>query len=332
MRLILDYFSPLKIGLGLFALAAIVSALIYYFANLDSLILWSAEFVPMAFAVVGIIFSVKKLREEHHFAVIALLLIVGTLGTVVLHLSRTHTEAAHAKQIAGLRERMDSWQTQNGQLLNAFLSKPPQSSQEAEMERRHNIQKALLGEYILSHSNVSQGMLAGTELPPADWMNKRLGELGEKWTVSSPTLVRTLPQSRPQLARAFFASEGDPPHEINAPMIDGIVTTRVVVYGIGDVTAHNVSVWIRLCIGCEWAKEPSGMGAQPFIHDAPASDRQWKFSQVYPGVFAPTMTIDIRPPKGVTNFGIAIFYACDECGQINREEAAKNQLIVHIRG
>jgi len=193
VRLILDYISPLKIGLGLLVCAAIGSGAVYYFANLDSLISWSAEFVPMAFAVVGIIFSVKRLREEHHFAVIALLLIVGVLGTVVLHLSRTHSEAEHAKEIAGLRERMDSVGDQNTQLLKAFLTKPILTSQEAEMGRRQNIQKALRSEYVLSHENISPGLLAGTELPPADWMNKRLHELGEQWTVTPPKSLSGAP-------------------------------------------------------------------------------------------------------------------------------------------
>src|SRR5258706_6448229 len=143
VRLLLDYFSPLNIGIGLLALAAVGSVLVYYFANVESVISWGAEFVPMAFAVVGIVFSVKKLREEHHFAVIALLIIVGVFGTVVLHLSRTHAETKHSTELGELRNRMDTVRDQNGQLLTAFLSKPPLSSQEAELERRRNIEKLL---------------------------------------------------------------------------------------------------------------------------------------------------------------------------------------------
>jgi hypothetical protein len=151
LRLILDYLSPVKIGLLLFGIAAVGATALYCFASAESVISWSAEFVPMAFAIVGIIFSVKTLREEHHFAVIALLVIVGVLGTVALHLSRTHAEAAHNKQISGLRDRIDSYQTQSSQLVSALVAKPSLTSQEAEMERRQNIQKALRGQYILSH-------------------------------------------------------------------------------------------------------------------------------------------------------------------------------------
>ena len=47
-----------------------------------------------------------------------------------------------------------------------------------------NIYKALRGEYILSHQNISPGLLAGNENPPNEWMNKRLGQLGENWRFS----------------------------------------------------------------------------------------------------------------------------------------------------
>jgi hypothetical protein len=38
-------------------------------------------------------------------------------------------------------------------------------------------------EYIASHDEISPALLAGTELPPAEWMNRRLEELGKPWRV-----------------------------------------------------------------------------------------------------------------------------------------------------
>jgi hypothetical protein len=119
--------------------------------------------------------------------------IVGIIGTVVLHLSRIHDQNSHVKEISGLRERMDSWQKQNMQLLTSLLKPAPPNARAAEVDRRQNIEKALRGEYILSHDNVSPDVLAGTEFPPADWMNRRLRELGENWTFTTPkTTTETL--------------------------------------------------------------------------------------------------------------------------------------------
>jgi hypothetical protein len=128
---------------------------------------------------------VKKFRDEHQAAVIAVIVIVGILGTVVLHLSRIRDQNTHMKEISGLRERMDSWQKQNTDLLKSLLKPAPPNAQAAEVDRRQNIEKALRGKYILSHDNVSPDVLAGTEFPPADWMNQRLRELGENWTFTA---------------------------------------------------------------------------------------------------------------------------------------------------
>jgi hypothetical protein len=38
-------------------------------------------------------------------------------------------------------------------------------------------------EYIASHDDISPGISAGTELPPAEWMNRRLAELNKPWRI-----------------------------------------------------------------------------------------------------------------------------------------------------
>jgi hypothetical protein len=55
---------------------------------------------------------------------------------------------------------------------------------EQEIARRQGLLTALRNEYILSHDGISPALMAGTEQPPSDWVNKRLRELGENWTVS----------------------------------------------------------------------------------------------------------------------------------------------------
>jgi hypothetical protein len=185
LRDLVVYFSPIKIAVAFLAFTILACTVVYWTLGFNSMLSWASDFVPLLFAVVGIVVSVRKFRDEHQAAVISVIVIVGILGTVVLHLSRIHDENSHAAEIRGLRERMDSWQQQNTELLSSLLKPVPLNAQASEIDRRQNIEKALRGEYILSHDNVSPEVLAGTQFPPADWMNRRLRELGESWTVTA---------------------------------------------------------------------------------------------------------------------------------------------------
>jgi hypothetical protein len=49
--------------------------------------------------------------------------------------------------------------------------------------RRNVLIGKLRQEYIFSHDGLSPALLAGTEPVPADWMNKRLAQMGELWRV-----------------------------------------------------------------------------------------------------------------------------------------------------
>ena len=53
-----------------------------------------------------------------------------------------------------------------------------------ELKRRRDILERLSREYILSHDGISPGVIAGTEQPPDTWINQRLKELREGWTVA----------------------------------------------------------------------------------------------------------------------------------------------------
>ena len=50
--------------------------------------------------------------------------------------------------------------------------------------RRNEIASALRKKYILSHDDVSAGIISGTEWPPLDWMNTELSSMGETWKAS----------------------------------------------------------------------------------------------------------------------------------------------------
>jgi hypothetical protein len=84
LRDLVVYFSPIKIAIALVAFTAQASAVAYWALGFDPALSWASDFVSLSFAVVGIVVSVKKFGDEHQAAVIAVIVIVGILGTVAL--------------------------------------------------------------------------------------------------------------------------------------------------------------------------------------------------------------------------------------------------------
>jgi hypothetical protein len=191
----------------------------------DTSLSWAVDLVPFSFAVISVFVSVKKLRDEHHNGVIVFVLLLGLAGTVVIHYSKARADANHHDEMDKLDKKLDSVGRQNGQLLSAVL-KPALTPGEAEVERKQNIEKALRSEYILSHDNISPGLLAGTEFPPTEWMNKRLQELGEKWTIAGSEHTAAASESN---QKADLGIEVVYP---TAPAID--------VFSLNHVMAHEV--------------------------------------------------------------------------------------------
>lgn len=155
-----------------------------------------ADFVPMAVAIVGIIMSYRTPTREHHFRTTLILVFTGLVGTGILTLNRIRNDAIHKTEMDGVNGKLQSVGIQNTQILSGLVggkpsapetSHPLESGQTSEATRRKNVLTSLRNEYILSHDNLSPALIAGTEQPPADWVNSRLKQLGEKWTVTAPS-------------------------------------------------------------------------------------------------------------------------------------------------
>ena len=159
-----------------------------------------ADAVPMLVAIAGVVMSYKQPKRESHFMATVVLFTVGLTGTGIMSWTRIRSERAHKYEVRDLTDRMDSVKNQNTQILFSLTPKQGgKTTQESEIERRQNLEKALRNEYILSHDNVSPGLIAGTEFPPSNWMNRRLRELGEKWAVAVPSQPLVSPQPQQPL-------------------------------------------------------------------------------------------------------------------------------------
>jgi hypothetical protein len=199
VRVIREYVRALTGSLSVYLILAItIVAPVVVFAGASLIfgfnwsLAWASDLVPFTFAVISVGVSVKALRDEHSNIVIVFVLFLGLAGTVIIHYSKVRAYKEHHAELDKLESKVDAVGNQNSKLLDAFIGKSL-TPQEAETERRQNIQKALRSEYILSHDNISQGLLAGTEFPPAEWTNKRLKELGEKWVVGYSAMTENSP-------------------------------------------------------------------------------------------------------------------------------------------
>lgn len=155
-----------------------------------------ADFVPMAIALVGIVMSYRTPKKEHHFRTTVILILAGLAGTGIMSWTRLNNERAHREEVNGLNTKLRSVADQNTKILDGFaLTKPAAplsvAPKPTEASRRRNILALLRNEYILSHSSVDPSLLAGTVQPPTEWVNHRLKQLGETWSVEgAPLKVR----------------------------------------------------------------------------------------------------------------------------------------------
>lgn len=161
-----------------------------------------ADATPILLAVVGIVISYIQPKKESHRATTTVLIICGVLGSAILSANRLLSEAVHKKEIATLNQKIDVVRDQNANLSSFLLSAKTSGLKEA--DRRRGIETTLRNEYILSHNPIDPDILAGTKMPPQEWMNQRLHDLKENWTISEET------SQKPAAPRSYVVLNGNP--------------------------------------------------------------------------------------------------------------------------
>jgi len=143
---------------------------------------------------------VKKLEEKRGVRVFLICLFVffGFLAIVVNAVNREEqdhkAETQEDKMAVVLRSVTN--------IQDALKSKSPNMT---EAERREHLASSLRDEYILSHDPIDPAILAGKAMPPQDWMNNRLNQLGETWKVS-----KEIPAAPAPAPRSYIVLDGNP--------------------------------------------------------------------------------------------------------------------------
>ena len=79
----------------------------------------------------------------------------------------------------------------------------------------------------------------------------------------------------------------------------------------GDVAAHELQIWVRLCDQCVWKEEPAGFN--PPDKNKPR-DRERAIGDFSPGPIFTAMDIHVAlPAPNVTSFSMAGYFACSNC-------------------
>jgi hypothetical protein len=187
---------PIKAA-GYGTLLAIISVVLVIFRRKSLLALkvfWHASvlvwlkviaygLIPIGLAIFGAHYAAEAVQGKSAKRMVRFLFIVsGIVCVLMISYIETKGENEHAVEVGGLTSIMATVQTQNNQILQHFVAAAP-DQQTREVTRRDDILTLLRHEWILSHKNISSGLLTGAEQPPADWINQRLSQLGEKWSV-----------------------------------------------------------------------------------------------------------------------------------------------------
>ena len=104
-------------------------------------------------------------KRSLRIVIATVLVSFGILAIVANEISREDQESKQDQA----NEKLSAVTAQNSRILQAILA----SKTITEVERRKRVEDVLRNEYILTHSGVTPGMLAGTEYPPPERMNEK---------------------------------------------------------------------------------------------------------------------------------------------------------------
>ncbi len=138
--------------------------------------------VPMGLAIFGAIYAAEAMPSPKAKRMARTLFIAsGLVGVLMICYIETKSESEHRAEVGDVKKQMATLGDQETLILKHLVTTPDAGTRE--ISRRQDILTLLRHQWILSHKNVSSGLLAGTELPPSSWINERLKQLGEKWSV-----------------------------------------------------------------------------------------------------------------------------------------------------
>jgi hypothetical protein len=114
-----------------------------------------------------------------------------------------------------------------------------------------------------------------------------------------------------------------PIHRKTMPLVNGVVSVTLT-FMARDHMAKQAVMWLRLCRGCAYAKEPAGfqnLNAHPLSRADEPNERLLVVGDLLPNVaFAPIIAMDVIPPPNEDHFDIGVQVGCENCDPIDPKE------------
>jgi len=92
---------------------------------------------------------------------------------------------------------------------------------------------------------------------------------------------------------------------------DGTVTIEFTGRNVSRVSARSVDMWVQICSGCSYAKEPRNF--QKLDGDDPRV-RYRRLGDLNPGVLIVKTSLELIVPAGFAGFDTSFGYSCENCG------------------
>ena len=252
--------------------------------------------------------------------------VFGSAAIIINAVNREEQDFKSSQQATRQAEQTVLMGTVMKSVTNIQDALKPKSVDMSEAERKQHLITALRDEYILQNNPIDEDILAGNKMPPQEWMNKRLREQGESWTVKDQPVPATqqiiqLPVEEKQAKIEFSFSQkdqSDPAKTVQfGSLMDGKVTFSISAIVRGETAAKNLHIWIRECVKCEWIPPiPPGFSEtsseQPYDKIASPGDvppnvglGKWNFV---------VKVAEFPLPNGVP---LACYYTCTNCAPID---------------
>jgi hypothetical protein len=110
-----------------------------------------------------------------------------------------------------------------------------------------------------------------------------------------------------------------PIREKYLPMVGGAVEVTLS-FMVKDHMAKGLPVWLRLCQGCSYGREPNDFEKLPGVSEP--TERVMSVGNLLPGaIFAPSTTFSVIPPPSKRGFTISLTYGCENCDVLDPDKS-----------
>lgn len=150
-------------------------------------------------------------------------------------------------------------------------------------------------------------------------LKKDVGDIGDKFAELQNNLKQGfsgLKPPSPKLVALKFKFFDQAGNSISMHAGEnGTFSLDFIATNVTDVSSSSIDMWVDVCGGCTFAKEPVGF-------DKPNGTADFERHKLFPGVLNPgtsleKMTIEVKPPvSNVFSFEIAWKYSCAACGKL----------------